>query len=103
MDLDSLRRNIEAVVTQADEDGEIDAGLFTIKLARERVGESDKLLRSVYYHHILWKIVFSRQSGLIVRLFFAARTMELEPDSLKTGQMKSTFKTMIEEAIASPA
>lgn len=44
MDTDSLLRNIQAVVTQADEDGEIDAGLFTIKLARERVGEFDELL-----------------------------------------------------------
>jgi hypothetical protein len=44
MDMDSLLRNIQAVVTRADEDGEIDAGLFTIKLARERVGEFDELL-----------------------------------------------------------
>jgi hypothetical protein len=62
-----------------------------------------ELLQSGYHHHILWKIVFSRSSGLIVRLLFAARTMELEPDSLKAGDMKSTFKAMIEQAIASPA
>jgi hypothetical protein len=29
--------------------------------------------------------------------------MELEPDALKAGDMKSTFKAMIEEAIASLA
>jgi hypothetical protein len=39
MNLDSLRRDIEAVVTRADKEGEIDTGFFTIKLARERVGE----------------------------------------------------------------
>ena len=62
-----------------------------------------ELLQSVYHHHIFWKIVFSRSCGLTVCLLFAARIMELEPDALKAGDMKSTFKAMIEEAIASLA